>query len=88
MCSSLRHEIACTELSILADEAEALVRCSPGEDGTNGFFVSMFVREDGDEDDGSLIRKEGKRKAESEGENSTHRPSKKRKKKRSKPVHK
>ena len=24
--------------------AESLVRCAPGEDGTNGFFVSMFVR--------------------------------------------
>ena len=27
------------------DDAESLVRCSPGEDATNGFFVSMFVRE-------------------------------------------
>jgi hypothetical protein len=25
-------------------ETEAIVRCSPGEDGTNGFFVSCFVR--------------------------------------------
>ncbi|KAI0787816.1 S-adenosyl-L-methionine-dependent methyltransferase [Fomes fomentarius] len=25
-------------------EAEALVRCSPGEDATNGFFVSLIVR--------------------------------------------
>jgi len=25
-------------------ETEAVVRCSPGEDGTNGFFVSCFVR--------------------------------------------
>ncbi|KAH8100930.1 S-adenosyl-L-methionine-dependent methyltransferase [Cristinia sonorae] len=27
------------------DEAESLIRCSPGEDATNGFFVSLFVRE-------------------------------------------
>lgn len=25
--------------------ADSLVRCSPGEDGTNGFFVSCFIRE-------------------------------------------
>lgn len=25
-------------------DAESLIRCSPGEDGTNGFFVSCFVR--------------------------------------------
>ena len=25
-------------------DTEAIVRCSPGEDGTNGFFVSCFVR--------------------------------------------
>lgn len=27
-----------------AGSAESLVRCMPGEDGTNGFFVSCFVR--------------------------------------------
>ncbi|KAI0329111.1 S-adenosyl-L-methionine-dependent methyltransferase [Cubamyces sp. BRFM 1775] len=26
------------------DDAESVVRCSPGEDATNGFFVSLFVR--------------------------------------------
>ena len=25
-------------------DTEAIVRCSPGKDGTNGFFVSCFVR--------------------------------------------
>lgn len=29
----------------LADHAECLIRCSPGEDATNGFFVSCFVRQ-------------------------------------------
>ncbi|EEB87488.1 hypothetical protein MPER_15146, partial [Moniliophthora perniciosa FA553] len=26
--------------------AESLVRCMPGEDATNGFFVSCFVRQE------------------------------------------
>jgi len=26
------------------DQAEALIRCLPGEDATNGFFVSCFTR--------------------------------------------
>lgn len=26
-------------------DADSLIRCSPGEDGTNGFFVSCFIRE-------------------------------------------
>ncbi|KAG6333686.1 hypothetical protein ID866_5404 [Astraeus odoratus] len=26
------------------DEAESLIRCSPGEDATNGFFVSCFIK--------------------------------------------
>ena len=30
---------------LLADDAECVVRCSPGEDATNGFFVSCFVRQ-------------------------------------------
>jgi len=29
----------------LSDDADSLVRCAPGEDGTNGFFVSCFIRE-------------------------------------------
>ena len=32
-------------LLLLADDAECVVRCSPGEDATNGFFVSCFVRQ-------------------------------------------
>lgn len=32
------------ELGSYSALAESLVRCSPGEDGTNGFFVSCFVR--------------------------------------------
>ena len=33
-----------TKSSHLKAHADSLVRCSPGEDGTNGFFVSLFVR--------------------------------------------
>ncbi|KAJ6468438.1 S-adenosyl-L-methionine-dependent methyltransferase [Mycena sanguinolenta] len=29
------------------DDAAPLIRCSPGEDATNGFFVSCFVRKEG-----------------------------------------
>jgi putative methyltransferase len=29
----------------LSGDADNLVRCAPGEDGTNGFFVSCFIRE-------------------------------------------
>ena len=31
--------------SILQVNASSLVRCLPGEDATNGFFVSCFVKE-------------------------------------------
>ncbi|KAF9648808.1 S-adenosyl-L-methionine-dependent methyltransferase [Thelephora ganbajun] len=30
---------------MVSDGAECVVRCSPGEDATNGFFVSCFVRQ-------------------------------------------
>ena len=29
----------------LTGDADCVVRCSPGEDATNGFFVSCFVRQ-------------------------------------------
>jgi hypothetical protein len=32
------------------DCADCLIRCSPGEDATNGFFVSCFVRASNRED--------------------------------------
>ena len=41
---------------VLADDVECVVRCSPGEDGTNGFFVSCFVRQSQEE-----VTKLGKR---------------------------
>ena len=64
-----------------------MVRCSPGEDGTNGFFVSMFVRSKEAEEqsvDGSSSQK---RKAPDHSDNPNHGPAKrKRKKKKSKPA--
>jgi hypothetical protein len=30
---------------LLTDDAECVVRCTPGEDATNGFFVSCFMRQ-------------------------------------------
>ena len=33
------------------DASEALIRCVPGEDRTNGFFVSCFVKRTGSRDD-------------------------------------
>lgn len=37
-----------------ADDADSLIRCSPGEDATNGFFVSCFVKSIPDQAQGSL----------------------------------
>ncbi|EIM90969.1 S-adenosyl-L-methionine-dependent methyltransferase [Stereum hirsutum FP-91666 SS1] len=36
------------------DDADSLIRCSPGEDATNGFFVSCFVKSIPDQAQGSL----------------------------------
>lgn len=45
---------------IMADLAESVIRCLPGEDKTNGFFVSCFVRETAGDKAGSVGK--GKRK--------------------------
>ncbi|KAJ8586927.1 williams-Beuren syndrome critical region protein 20 copy A [Rhizopogon salebrosus TDB-379] len=45
-------------------DADSLVRCVPGEDGTNGFFVSCFIRE---QDSTSPPERSKKRKAETDG---------------------
>lgn len=34
-------------MTLFADDAESLIRCSPGDDATNGFFVCLFVRDTG-----------------------------------------
>ncbi|CDO74912.1 hypothetical protein BN946_scf184988.g19 [Trametes cinnabarina] len=45
----------------MTSDAESVVRCSPGEDATNGFFVSLFVRKKGDDMGETSIEKTGKR---------------------------
>ncbi|KAJ6631011.1 S-adenosyl-L-methionine-dependent methyltransferase [Mycena sp. CBHHK59/15] len=38
------HRRGLTEEMSVPEEAASLIRCSPGEDATNGFFVSCFIR--------------------------------------------
>ncbi|KAI0087310.1 S-adenosyl-L-methionine-dependent methyltransferase [Irpex rosettiformis] len=66
------------------DEAASLVRCSPGDDATNGFFVCLFMRVTGSP--GSEPSPSTKRTHEADGLelDRPSRPSKKRKKKRKK----
>jgi putative methyltransferase len=59
-------------------DADSLVRCVPGEDGTNGFFVSCFIRE---QDSG--IPPEHSKKRKTEPEEATLEKKKKKRKKRS-----
>lgn len=66
-----------------AAEADSVVRCSPGEDATNGFFVSLFVRRDVDENTIPL-EEARKRKATEEGPDSSEPRVNKRKKKKRK----
>ena len=42
------HQLLLTVYYFLTGDAECVVRCSPGEDATNGFFVSCFVRQSQD----------------------------------------
>ncbi|KAJ7739302.1 S-adenosyl-L-methionine-dependent methyltransferase [Mycena olivaceomarginata] len=56
------------------EDAAALVRCSPGEDATNGFFVSCFVRKE-------ATPSTSKRKAEAEDEGGAEVRKRKKKKK-------
>jgi len=62
------------------EDADSVVRCSPGEDATNGFFVSMFVRE--------AESRSNKRKVNDDGEveTPTELIAQKRKKKRKKTI--
>lgn len=63
-------------LTMCSGDAESLIRCSPDEDGTNGFFVSCFIRqtvisddqieaEVDSRDERCLIPESGKRRAPS-----------------------
>ncbi|PIL35750.1 hypothetical protein GSI_02480 [Ganoderma sinense ZZ0214-1] len=66
-----------------AADAESLVRCSPGEDRTNGFFVSLFMpaKDEGNQWTGIVVDKK-KRKAATDED--PEQPSTKRKRKKKK----
>ena len=45
-CSGRKmYQLLAAHCCFLTGDAECVVRCSPGEDATNGFFVSCFVRQ-------------------------------------------
>jgi 25S rRNA (cytosine2278-C5)-methyltransferase len=49
-------------------DASSLIRCAPGDDGTNGFFVSCFVRREASSDAQVMKGKTPKRKPSSDPE--------------------
>ncbi|THH19811.1 hypothetical protein EW146_g1416 [Bondarzewia mesenterica] len=71
-------------------DAAALVRCSPGEDATNGFFVSCFVRCDNSGGPGAPEHKNvqetpmKRKNPEGDGDNASKEPGNKRKKRKKK----
>ncbi|KAI0370383.1 S-adenosyl-L-methionine-dependent methyltransferase [Pilatotrama ljubarskyi] len=67
-------------------EADSVVRCAPGEDATNGFFVSLFVRRT--DKDATQSQEASKRKTvEDEDANGEQRTTKRRRKKSKANVH-
>ena len=76
-----------TKSSHLKAHADSLVRCSPGEDGTNGFFVSLFVRKGSVHDERSGMSIDSKKRKTMSDENdelpATKRKRKKKKKSKS-----
>ena len=74
-----------TKSSRIKAHADSLVRCSPGEDGTNGFFVSLFVRRGSVHDEQSEMSMDSKKRKTMSDENDELPATKrKRKKKKSK----
>ena len=69
--------------SRLKAHADSLVRCSPGEDGTNGFFVSLFVRRGSVHDERSGMSIDSK-KRKTMGDEGDKLPATKRKRKKKK----
>ncbi|KAI0833286.1 S-adenosyl-L-methionine-dependent methyltransferase [Trametes gibbosa] len=49
-------------------DAESVIRCSPGEDATNGFFVSLFVRTGSENTEGSAEDAVKRKTREEDGE--------------------
>ncbi|TEB34694.1 S-adenosyl-L-methionine-dependent methyltransferase [Coprinellus micaceus] len=71
----LLSEMACE------DDAHSVIRCSPGEDLTNGFFVSCFIRKG--LANGTLKRKAGEQE---DGNANPHKKSKAKNRKAKKPI--
>lgn len=63
-------------------DAESLVRCSPGQDRTNGFFVSLFIRTSDEDEWTGIVVDTKKRKSETVDD--TEQPATKRKRKKKK----
>ncbi|KAI0701330.1 S-adenosyl-L-methionine-dependent methyltransferase [Cytidiella melzeri] len=75
-----------THQHIFAAEAASLIRCSPGDDATNGFFVCLFLRATDNTESDIQPSTSTKRKHQTGGleDQMPSRPSKKRKKKKKK----
>ncbi|KAI1797292.1 S-adenosyl-L-methionine-dependent methyltransferase [Ganoderma leucocontextum] len=72
-----------------AADAESLVRCSPGEDRTNGFFVSLFMRTRDKEDEWTGVVTDTKKRktvADEDSEQPAAKRKRKKKKHKNKPV--
>lgn len=67
------------------EDAEALVRCSPGEDATNGFFVSLIMRKRDQVEDTAEIDMKKRKMPEDGGETSERAIKRQRKKKKKRP---
>jgi len=63
-------------------DAASLIRCSPDGDATNGFFVSLFVRADPDDEDTPSEIGGTKRRTMDDGDASGHADTKRRKKRK------
>ncbi|KAJ7284670.1 S-adenosyl-L-methionine-dependent methyltransferase [Mycena rebaudengoi] len=62
------HRRGLSEEMAAAEDAASVIRCSPGEDATNGFFVSCFVRRGSQNSDSAAVSKKRKADVDDEGE--------------------
>lgn len=72
-------------MDIYIGDASSLVRCVPGEDATNGFFVSCFVRigvDGGPRDENIRKRKLSDEDLEEDAQTTRKKPQRKKKKKK------
>lgn len=68
---------------LFPDDAASLVRCLPGEDATNGFFVSCFIRVS-DDPTTTAVTTTKRKEMDGEGESNEGSQPKPKKKKRRK----